>query len=84
MRDAPHQQRAEGDGSVIEALNRTRGRAANDAGQFTNGVDLDDPRLQPLLRRLGENICPFSPVDHVEHAKNICAALVAAEARSMR
>lgn len=69
---------------MIEALNRTRGRAADDQGQFSSGVNLDDPELQPLLARLGAAICSFSPIDRVEHAKNIAAAVVAARERSMR
>ena len=69
---------------MIQALNRTRGRAAQDAGQFSSGVNLDDPSVQPMLARLGSNICSFSTVNRVEHAKNIAAAVIAARGRSMR
>lgn len=69
---------------MLEALNRTQGRSARDGGEFSRGVNLDTPELQPMLRRLGENICPFSTVDHVEHAKNIAASVVAGRGRSMR
>lgn len=68
---------------MIEVVNRTQGRAANDHGEFHQPL-ADDPQMQPMLRRLGENICPFSAIDRVQHAKNIAAAVVTARARAAR
>ena len=66
---------------MIETWNRRQGRAANDSGQFTSAPPVDLPEAQPILARVGANICPFSPIDRIEHAKNITAVVLEARRR---
>lgn len=66
---------------MIEAKNRTQGRRADDGGMWPHGLNIQDPQHQQLLLRLGRNICPFSTIDAVEHAKNIASVVVAGRAR---
>lgn len=63
------------------ALNRTQGRAANDGGLFGRTISglVDAPEAQPLIRRLGEQVCPFSPIDR--HAHVLMVAQVALHAK---
>jgi hypothetical protein len=59
---------------VITALNRCQGRPASDGGMFFTD---DLPEVaQPIVARVYQAICPFSPIDRIAYAKQIAAVVV--------
>jgi hypothetical protein len=67
----------------VIALNRCQGRPASDGGMFGAiedelGVEFD-PDAQPILARVGANICPWSTIDITDHALRVTAVALDAK-----